>query len=156
MAKYKKEHGTSRVGDFLRSLNLKETLPNILNAGFDIVSGDFRGALNNFISTNTELTPEQREHALKLLEFDIVEQQEITKRWEADAHSDSWLSKNIRPMVLGYLIFCTSILIVADSSNNSFEVKEHWVTLLTSLLITTVGGYFALREYGKFASKKYK
>ena len=143
------------VGNFLRSLDLKSTLPKILGVGMSIAKGDI-GAIQNFIKGNDEITLKQQEYALKLLEIEAIDEQEKTKRWEADAHSDSWLSKNVRPIIVLYLIFCTSVLIIADSIENSFEVKEHWVTLLTSLLVTAIGGYFALREFGKFASKKYK
>ena len=90
MGNYKEKNGTSKIGDFLRSLNLKETLPNILDAGYDIVTGDFKGVLDNFIKGNKELTPEQREYALKLLESDVQEQQEITKRWQSDNQTDSF------------------------------------------------------------------
>ena len=113
------------------------------------------GVVKNLLDKDTELSPEQREHALALLDAQMVEQQEITKRWEADSKSDSWLSKNIRPLTLAYLIACTSILIVLDSSMEGFKVEEHWVSLLSSLLITAVGGYFALREYGKYVQKKF-
>ena len=143
------------LGNFLRSLDLKETLPKILGVGMSIVKGDI-GAVQEFIKGNDEMTLKQQEYALKLLETEAVDEQEKTKRWEADAHSDSWLSKNVRPIIVLYLIFSTSILVIFDSIDNSFKVAEHWVTLLTSLLVVAVGGYFSLREFGKFASKKYK
>ena len=143
------------VGNFLRSLDLKENIPKILGVGMSIAKGDI-SSIKEFIKGNDEMTLKQQEYALKLLETEAVDEQEKTKRWEADAHSDSWLSKNVRPIIVLYLIFCTSILIIADSIKNGFEVKEHWVTLLTSLLVVAVGGYFSLREFGKFASKKYK
>jgi len=155
MGDYKKENGSSRVGDFLRSLDLKQNLPKALGLGVSILKGDIEG-VKSFISGNNEMTLKHQEYALKLLELDAINEQEKTKRWEADAHSDSWLSKNVRPLVLIYLIFCTTVLIVADSMDNAFIVADHWVSLLSSLLITVVGGYFALREFGKFTTKKYK
>ncbi len=152
----RKENGKSffdtGVGKFLKGSS--SSIVNII--GDVLPDKGVLGIVKNLISKDDNLSAEDKEHALKLLEFDIIEQQEITKRWEADAHSDSWLSKNIRPMVLGYLILCTSILIVCDSVFENFEVAPHWVTLLSSLLLTTVGGYFALREFGKYASKKYQ
>jgi len=155
--RFKDIHGKTRVGKWL-----KEKAPNllgtVLNVAGDLIPGGnaFKTVVGGLISESEEVTPEDREHAIKLLEFDIIEQQEITKRWSEDAHGDSWLSKNIRPMVLGYLILCATVVMVLDSAIVGFVVKEHWVTLLTSLLITTVGGYFGLREFGKYASKKFK
>ncbi len=136
------------LGNFLRSLDLKETLPKILGVGMSVMKGDVSSVMD-FIKGNDEMTVKQQEYALKLLETEAVDEQEKTKRWEADAHSDSWLSKNVRPIIVLYLIFIMSVLAVCDSLENSFTVKEHWVTLLTSLLIVAVGGYFSLREFSK-------
>ena len=149
---YKEENGTTRVGDFLRTLNLKENLPKVLGAGFDIVSGDFKGALSNFISENNELTPEQREYALKLLESDVAEQKEITKRWESDNLADSFLTKNIRPLTLAFLTLSLFLFIVLDSSGLQFKVDNAWIELLKSLLLTVFVAYFGGRSYEK--SKK--
>ena len=154
---FKEIHGKTKLG-----LWLKEKAPSLLGtvlnvAGNLIPGGDaFKSVVGGLIGESKEVTPQDREHALKLLDYKIVDEQEKTKRWESDAHSDSWLSKNVRPIIVLYLIFCTSVLIICDSIDNSFKVAEHWVTLLTSLLIVAVGGYFSLREFGKFASKKYK
>ena len=152
MGNYKEKNGTTKTGDFLRSLNLKENLPNILSAGFDIATGDFKGVLNSFVSKNTELTPEQREYALKLLESDVAEQQEITKRWQSDMNSDGWLAKNVRPIILLYLTFMMTLLAFLDSANDNFIVEEMWVTLLTTLLLAVYVAYFGGRSYEK--SKK--
>lgn len=149
---YKEENGTTRVGDFLRTLNLKENLPNILNAGFDIVSGDFKGALGNFITDNEELTEAQRIHALKLLESDVKEQEEITKRWVSDNQTNSKLTKNIRPLTLAFLTVSLVVLIILDSSNQGFTIEGAWIDLLKSLLLTVFVAYFGGRSYEK--SKK--
>ena len=149
---YKQINGTTKVGDFLRSLNLKENLPNVLNAGFDIATGDFKGALNNFIKSSNELTPEQREYALKLLESDVAEQQEITKRWESDNKTDSILTKNVRPLTLIFLTLALFLFIILDSSGLQFKVETAWIDLLKSLLLTVFVAYFGGRSYEK--SKK--
>jgi hypothetical protein len=154
---FKEIHGKTKLGMWLKK-NGKPLLNTVLGVAGNLVPGGsaFSSVISGLINNDESLSPEDKEHALKLLEFDIIEQQEVTKRWESDSHSDSWLSKNIRPMVLGYLILCTSILVVLDSSVEGFVVQAHWVTLLSSLLITTVGAYFGLREFGKYASKKFK
>ena len=56
---------------------------------------------------DTVLPPEDKEKAMKLLEMDIIEMQEVSKRWESDMKSDSWLSKNVRPMILIFLVVST-------------------------------------------------
>ena len=149
--KYKEVNGTTRVGDFLRKLNLKENLPNILGAGFDIVTGDFKGAIENFVVGSKELTPEQRLHALELLKSDVAEQQEITKRWLSD-NDGSLLTQNIRPITLAFLTLSLFVFVVLDSSDIGFEVESAWIDLLKSLLLTVFVAYFGGRSYEK--SKK--
>jgi len=151
---YKEINGTTRVGDFLRKIGKPETLNKVLTVVGNAVTGDW-GEVVDVITSSTELNEKDKELALKEIERDIVEQQEITKRWEADSHSDSWLSKNVRPMILTYLVLSTSVVMILDSAS-VLEVKEHWVSLITSLLLTTIGAYFGLREVGKYVDKRYK
>jgi len=138
---------------------LKEKAPNLASNIVSVV-GDITGidVLKNVaksIRGSKELEEEDKELALKKLDQDIAEQKEITKRWEIDMNSDSWLSKNVRPLTLLYLLFSVTLLCVLDSCN-VLDVKDQWVTLFGSLLLTTVGAYFGLREVGKFIKNKYK
>ena len=149
---YKEKNGTTKIGDFLRSLNLKENLPNILNAGYDIATGDFKGAISSFVKDNDELTPPQREYALKLLESDVAEQQEITKSWESDNKTDSRLTRNIRPITLAVLTGTLILFIILDSADIGFKIETAWIDLLKSLLLTVFVAYFGGRSYEK--SKK--
>ena len=73
----------------------------------------------------------------------------ITSRWEADLKSDSWLSKNVRPMVLVFLIVCTMLLIFIDAGAVNFQVEEKWTDLLQLTLITVIGAYFGGRSFEK-------
>ena len=73
----------------------------------------------------------------------------ITSRWEADLKSDSWLSKNVRPMVLIFLIVCTVLLIFIDAGTISFKVQDKWTDLLQLVLITVIGAYFGGRSLEK-------
>ena len=68
--------------------------------------------------------------------------------------SDSWLSKNIRPLTVIFLVACTVLLIFIDSGVLKFEVKEHWVDLLQIILVTVIGAYFGGRSYEKIKNKK--
>ena len=63
--------------------------------------------------------------------------------------SDSYLSKNVRPMMLIFLIVCTMLLVFIDSGNIDFNVKEQYVDLLQIVLITTIGAYFGGRTIEK-------
>ena len=76
-------------------------------------------------------------------------EQNITDRWSADMKSDSWLSKNVRPMVLIFLIVCTMLLIFIDAGAVQFTVEDKWTDLLQIVLITVIGSYFGGRSIEK-------
>ena len=73
----------------------------------------------------------------------------VTSRWTADMNSDSWLSKNVRPLVLIFLVVCTMLLIFIDAGKLNFNVKDSYVDLLQLVLITVIGAYFGGRSLEK-------
>tara|TARA_Y100000034_G_scaffold121609_1_gene166022 strand:- start:129 stop:563 length:435 start_codon:yes stop_codon:yes gene_type:complete len=75
--------------------------------------------------------------------------QNVTDRWKADMASDSWLSKNVRPMVLLFLVFCTILMVFIDAGSINFNVEDKWVDLLQLVLITVIGAYFGGRSIEK-------
>ena len=77
----------------------------------------------------------------------------VTKRWKADMMSDSWLSKNVRPLVLIFLVLSTVLLIFIDAGKFNFHVEEKWTDLLQIVLITVIGAYFGGRSMKRYASK---
>ena len=87
---------------------------------------------------------------LSHMEQDMVEMQEVSKRWVSDMSSDSWLSKNTRPMTLIFLTISMVIFMLLDSSEIDFKVDSVWVDLLKSLLITVYVAYFGSRGAEKF------
>lgn len=85
-----------------------------------------------------------------------AEDANITERWRSDMTSESWLSKNIRPMVLASLLGFTFIIIIADSFQYTFRVDKEWVSMIESLLMTVFIAYFGGRTYEKVTSIKNK
>jgi hypothetical protein len=73
----------------------------------------------------------------------------ITDRWKADMNSDSWLSKNIRPMTLAFLVISTVLMIFIDAGTIKFIVEDKWTDLLQIVLITVIGAYFGGRSLEK-------
>jgi len=108
------------------------------------------GIFKRLIAKDNALTPQDKETALKLLEIDSMEIQEVSKRWDSDMASDSWLSKNVRPITLIYLTLATTIYIVLDSLEISFKIDEAWIELLKTLLVTIYVAYFGSRGFEKF------
>jgi len=138
----KKKFSETKVGKFLigAGSNIGKLLPQ---------SG-FLGVLKDLIYKDDKLSASDKETALKLLEIDIVEIQEISKRWDSDMSSDSWLSKNTRPLTLIFLTVSMVLLILLDSFNIDFKVGNEWIDLLKSLLITVYIAYFGSRGVEKF------
>ena len=82
-------------------------------------------------------------------------QQNVTERWKADmASSGSWLSKNVRPLVLLFLVVSTVVMVFIDSGAIKFNVEENWVDLLQIVLITVISAYFGGRSFEKIKNKK--
>jgi len=79
----------------------------------------------------------------------IKEMEEISNRWEYDSNSDSWLSKNVRPIVLLFLIVSVVLMIFIDAGKINFDVKDSWVDLLQLTLITVISAYFGGRSFEK-------
>jgi hypothetical protein len=82
------------------------------------------------------------------LDFYRVTQENVTARWKVDQNSDSWLSKNIRPLTLAWLIVSVTLICILDSAN-ALTVAEYWVTMFSSLLMTVIVAYFGGRSYEK-------
>ena len=142
----KTKFSETKVGKFLKKIG-----SSIIDKAEDVLpDSGFYGILKNLISKDSKLTPKDKETALKLLEMDVVEMQEVSKRWESDMKSDSWLSKNTRPMTLIFLTISTVFIILLDSFNIDFGVNIEWIDLLKSLLITTYVAYFGSRGVEKF------
>jgi len=84
-----------------------------------------------------------------LLDSEATVQENVTERWKSDMNSDSWLSKNVRPLVLMFLVVCTMILVFIDAGVIDFKVEERWINLLEITLLTVIGAYFGGRSIEK-------
>ena len=130
-----KKFKDTKVGKFL--LNNGSGIVNTL--GDALPSNGILGIVKGLIDKDESLPPEDKEKALKLLEMDMVEMQEVTKRWEADLNSDNKLSKNVRPLTL--IFFSVSYVIG--------WYLEYSLENITGLLSLIVGAYFGGRSYEK-------
>tara|TARA_R110001583_G_scaffold51352_4_gene160443 strand:+ start:2414 stop:2842 length:429 start_codon:yes stop_codon:yes gene_type:complete len=132
----KKSFNETKIGIFL-----KKVAPKLLNNVSNVLPDQGAlGLLKNLISEapTVEITPEDKETALKLLEQDIIEMQEITKRWEADSKS-GWLAANVRPITLMFFSLAYVVGWYLDYPLDS----------ITGLLSLIVGAYFGSRGIEK-------
>lgn len=150
MSKPKKKFKDTKVGKFLLGNGSK-----IADVVGDLLPDNgVLGIVKNLIDKDDVLPVEDKEKALKLLEQDMVEMQEVSKRWDSDMKSDSWLSKNTRPMTLIYLTVMMSLYIILDSLDIAFNIDESWVELLKTLLVTIYVAYFGSRGFEKYTKIK--
>ena len=146
MEETKKKGGTN-VGNALRWLvkQGKSVSPTLLDVAGNITGIKQLSLLGDAIRGDKALTPQDKDLLLAELNKDIAIEQEITKRWVADANSDNYASKNIRPFTLAFLLVCMFIFIMLDSALDGFKIAPEWIGLLKGLLMTAVGGYFVIR-----------
>jgi hypothetical protein len=107
------------------------------------------GVIDNLHTSKEEKLEAERKIKELMANYEVEMEKNITSRWEADLKSDSWLSKNVRPLVMIFLIVCTMLLIFIDAGALNFEVKSSWVDLLQLVLITVIGAYFGGRSLEK-------
>tara|TARA_R100001443_G_scaffold2711_4_gene8923 strand:+ start:3848 stop:4300 length:453 start_codon:yes stop_codon:yes gene_type:complete len=96
------------------------------------------------ISTEDKIKLQQLIHEQQNKEIE-----ETTKRWVSDNATDSYLTRNIRPLTLAFLTLTLFIYIILDSSLQGFKIDANWIDLLSSLLLLVYGGYFGMRSAEK-------
>ena len=124
-------------------------LTNLLSGGAAELVKGVGGVIDNLHTSKEEKLEAERKIKELMANYEVEMEKNITSRWEADLKSDSWLSKNVRPLVLVFLIVCTMLLIFIDAGALNFEVKSSWVDLLQLVLITVIGAYFGGRSLEK-------
>ena len=114
----------------------------------DLVKG-VGGVIDNLHTSKEEKLAAEAKIKALIAEHEAKMEQNITDRWSADMNSDSWLSKNVRPLVLIFLVVSTVLMIFIDAGTIQFVVEEKWTDLLQLVLITVIGAYFGGRSFEK-------
>lgn len=137
----------TKIGKFLASINFKKAADVVGN----LVSGNIKGALDVIVDKDNGMTDAEREFALTVMRLDIQEMESVSDRWKADMKSDSYLSKNVRPLSLIFLTVTTMILIYLDFYHGEeLDVPGEWIELLKSLLLGIYIAYFGSRGIEKY------
>ena len=120
----------------------------------ELFNGGVTSLVDEVVTSKEEAQTLKNE--LRKIEVDLTKtiEQEVSKRWVADIQSDSYLAKNIRPLVLAFLVVSTVTMVFIDSGTITFEVKDTWVDLLQIVLITVIGAYFGSRGLEKVKNGK--
>ena len=114
----------------------------------DLVKG-VGSVIDNLHTSGEEKLAAENKIKELIANYEVEMEKNITSRWKADMNSDSWLSKNVRPLVLIFLVVCTMLLIFIDAGKLQFNVKDSYIDLLQLVLITVIGAYFGGRSLEK-------
>ena len=128
-------------------------LTNLFSGGAaDLVKG-VGGVIDNLHTSKEEKLAAEAKIKALIAEHEAKMERNITDRWSADMNSDSWLSKNVRPLVLIFLVVSTVLMIFIDAGTINFNVEAKWTDLLQLVLITVIGAYFGGRSLEKTKKK---
>lgn len=162
----------NRRGDSLDEHSIGDVAVSLLSKIFSSVGGDIVASVGKIIDDTTTSTEEKlakkneltrilAEAQQKAAELEFNYERELTERLRIDMTSDSWLSKNVRPLTLIYLLIVVSVLAVTDGNlavkflawdiDWSFHVRDLYITLFSNLLLSAVSFYFISRGFEKRA-----
>ncbi len=142
----KKKFKDSKVGKWLN-----EKLPGVADTVGDVLpDSGVLGVIKRVVDGSPELTSAEKLEFEKLaIEAGISAQEQVTRRWEADAKSDIKLAKYIRPVTLIALTVFFMVIMVWDGLDDTFMPPEDYIRLLELLMLTVFGAYFAGRTVEK-------
>ena len=146
MSDERKRFKDTKVGQWL-----SDTAPHILADVADITPGaGLLRTVARVVAGDGMLTPEDKmEFARLAAEEERAAQEQVTRRWEADASSDVKLAKYIRPVTLIALTFFFMVITIWDGMSPEFMPPENYIDLLQFLMMTVFGAYFAGRTFEK-------
>jgi hypothetical protein len=124
-------------------------LGKLISGGAADLIKNVGGVIDNLHTSKEEKLAAELKIKDMVMGYEAEMQKQVTERWKMDMNSDSWLSKNIRPLVLVFLVVATVLLIFIDAGVISFKVQDKWTDLLQLVLITVIGAYFGGRSLEK-------
>ena len=129
-------------------------LSKIFSSGTSELVKEVGGVIDNLTTTKEEKLQAEQKIKELFMAHEAEMQKQVTQRWVSDMNSDSWLSKNVRPMILIFIVSCTMLLIFIDAGVLAFKVENSWIELIKLTLLTVIGSYFGGRSYEKVQKSK--
>ena len=124
-------------------------LTSIFSSGASELVKGIGGVVDNLHTSKEEKLEAEQKIKELVSNYEVEMEKTITDRWKSDMASDSWLSKNVRPLVLVFLVVATVLMIFIDAGTIEFNVEDKWTDLLQLVLITVIGAYFGGRSLEK-------
>ena len=129
-------------------------ISKIFSSGASDLVKTLGGVIDELTTTKEEKLQAEQKIKELFMAHEAEMQKQVTERWKSDMNSDSFLSKNVRPMVLIFLVICTMLLIFIDAGVLAFKVENSWIELIKLTLLTVIGSYFGGRSYEKVKNSK--
>lgn len=127
-------------------------LGNIFKNGAKEVIDSTNSLIDNIVTSQEERGKLKNSFAEMAENFYLKANKELSDRHDTDMMSDSWLSKNVRPMTLVFLLGAICILALTDGNLGMFKVKAAYITLFEGLLTMCFAFYFGSRGIEKVTS----
>jgi len=130
---------------------VNEKLPEVAGNFADVIPDKgVLGIVKRIVDGSPELTAQDKLEFDRLaVEQEISAQEQVTRRWEADAKGDVKLAKYIRPVTLIALTLFFMVVMVWDGLDQAFMPPDNYINLLELLMLTVFGAYFAGRTIEK-------
>lgn len=148
LKKWLKDNGKNALGNVLDTIGENTSIP---------IASKLIEGIGESLMDDKEISEEDKKQIAEMIEFELKEleilESNLTERHKNDMQSDSWMSKNVRPMILLFSWFLLTVMMVFAWFNKS--LPSNYVSLFETLSLAVTGGYFALRTVEKRNSKKY-
>ena len=120
------------------------------NAGGSIAE-KISGIIDKHTFSKSEKAVFEKEMKEIFIKAELDLEKEITERHKYDMQSDSWLSKNIRPLLTIFSLFLYTLFAISDGNIGNFDIQDQYVDLLGQIVIMSLGFYFTSRGIEKTA-----
>ena len=148
LKKWLKDNGRNALGNVLDTIGENTSIP---------IASKLIEGIGESLMDDKEISEEDKKQIAEMIEFELKEleilESNLTERHKNDMQSDSWMSKNVRPIILLFSWFLLTVMMVFAWFNKS--LPSNYVSLFETLSLAVTGGYFALRTVEKRNSKKY-
>ena len=131
---------------------MKEILAKLFGGVGSNIAEKISGIIDKHTFSKVEKAQFENEMTEVFVNAESEMQKNVTQRWVSD-NKGSWLSQNVRPIVLLILVISTVLMIFIDAGVINFEVKDTWIDLLQLTLITVISAYVGGRSFEKIKRK---
>tara|TARA_R100001509_G_scaffold145288_1_gene101841 strand:- start:975 stop:1382 length:408 start_codon:yes stop_codon:yes gene_type:complete len=130
---------------------MKQILAKIFGGAGGSIADKISGVVDKFVQTKDEKAAFEKEMTNIFMSHELSLEKEISERHKNDMQSDSWLSKNIRPLLTIFSLVLYTLFAITDGNIGEFNIANQYVDLLGQIVIMSLGFYFTSRGIEKTA-----